>query len=163
MTSNSFATKCRLFGGPFAKNNDPRSACVNKPTFTRILWHSTLISNSLAISRISSIKSSPSSKFSKYRRLLIEPRDIGERFCIMRHCQCKLTHKKSKETLSLYLLHTSLDCRRSARVLHRNGCGHVVRPSEKGINKKKQRRRTKRLACRMSGVSCESFQPLPQR
>ena len=69
VTSNSFATKYRLLGGPLAKNNEPRSACVSRPTLTRILWHNTSMSNSLATSRINSINSSPSSNSIKCRRL----------------------------------------------------------------------------------------------
>lgn len=37
VTSNNLATKYRLLGGPLAKNNEPRSACVSRPTLTRIL------------------------------------------------------------------------------------------------------------------------------
>lgn len=83
VTSNSFAIRYWFFVVPLAKNNEPRSACVSRPTFTSILWQSTSISSSLEISRISSINSSVSSKFSKYCRLLSESREHDVRFCFV--------------------------------------------------------------------------------
>lgn len=83
VTSNSLATRYRFVGNPLARNNDPRSACVSRPTLTRILWHSTSMSNSLATSRMSSMNSSPSSRSARRRRLHMEFRAVdGERhFC----------------------------------------------------------------------------------
>lgn len=69
VTSKSLATRYLLFGVPLARKRDPRSAWVSRPTFTNILWHSTSMSSSLATSRISSMKSSPSSNSIKWRRL----------------------------------------------------------------------------------------------
>lgn len=62
VTSKSLATRCL----PLTRNRLPRSALVNRPTFTSILWHNTSISNSFDTSRMSSMNSSPSSNRSKW-------------------------------------------------------------------------------------------------
>lgn len=62
VTSNNLATKYRLSGGPLARNKLPLSAYVSKHTFIRILWQRTSMSNSVATSRINSMKKSPSSR-----------------------------------------------------------------------------------------------------
>lgn len=67
LTSKSFATKYRWSDWPLAKKSEPRSACVSRLTFLRILWQRTSMSSSLATSLMSSMKSSDSSMCSRSR------------------------------------------------------------------------------------------------
>lgn len=67
LTSKSFATRYLWSACPLAKKSEPRSACVSRLTFLRILWQRTSMSSSLATSLMSSMKSSDSSMCSRSR------------------------------------------------------------------------------------------------
>ena len=64
VTSNNLDTKTLWSFDPRTKNSEHRSALVRILTLTRILWLNRLISNSLEMSRMSSIKSWRSSSLS---------------------------------------------------------------------------------------------------